>query len=55
LYRDDYNNKDSPTPGVTEAIVAKQRNGAIGTANLFFVKGIQRFTDIATIRQELTY
>lgn len=55
VYRDDYYNKDSQTPGVTEVIVGKQRNGEIGTANLFFVKHLQRFTDLVTIRQELTY
>lgn len=55
VYRDDYYNKDSQTPGVTEVIVGKHRNGAIGTANLFFVKHLQRFTDLVTIRQELTY
>lgn len=55
LYRDDYYNKDSQTPGVTEVIIGKHRNGAIGTANLFFVKHLQRFTDLVTIRQELTY
>lgn len=55
LYRDDYYNRDSTTPGVTEIIIGKHRNGAIGTANLFFVKELQRFTDLVTIRTDLTY
>ena len=31
LYRDEYYNKDSPSKGITEVIIAKQRNGPIGT------------------------
>ncbi len=38
LYRDDYYNKEtSPTPGLTEFIIAKQRNGPTGMAKLKFV------------------
>jgi replicative DNA helicase len=34
LYRDDYYNEYSDTPGVTELIVAKHRDGATGTISL---------------------
>jgi replicative DNA helicase len=34
LYRDDYYNEYSDTPGVTELIVAKHRDGATGTVSL---------------------
>ena len=34
LYRDDYYNKDTDMPNIAEVIIAKQRNGPIGTVNL---------------------
>ena len=34
IYRDDYYNKDTAKPNVAEIIIAKQRNGAIGTIEL---------------------
>ena len=34
LYRDDYYNKDSEMKDMAEVIIAKQRNGPIGTVNL---------------------
>ncbi len=34
LYRDDYYNKDTDRPNVAEVIIAKQRNGPIGTVEL---------------------
>ena len=37
LYRDDYYNKESAEPGVTEFIIAKQRNGRTGTVKLRFL------------------
>ena len=36
LYRDDYYNKNTDQPGLTEVILAKHRNGPIGTINLIF-------------------
>ena len=36
LYRDDYYNKDTDMPNIAEVIIAKQRNGPIGTVNLLF-------------------
>ena len=37
IYRDDYYNKDSEMKGISEIIVAKQRNGPIGTVNLVWL------------------
>lgn len=47
LYRDDYYNKDSETPNVAEVIIAKQRNGPIGTVNLGWKPELTRFVNMA--------
>ncbi len=47
LYRDDYYNKDSDVKDTAEIIVAKQRNGPIGTVNLLWKPQITRFLSIA--------
>ena len=47
LYRDDYYNKDTDTPNVAEVIIAKQRNGPIGTVNLGWKPELTRFVNIA--------
>jgi replicative DNA helicase len=48
IYRDDYYNKDSKIPGVAEIIIAKQRNGPVGTVNLTFLKPLTRFDNLAS-------
>ena len=47
LYRDDYYNKDTDTPNVAEVIIAKQRNGPIGTVNLGWRPELTRFMNMA--------
>ena len=47
LYRDDYYNKDTDTPNVAEVIIAKQRNGPIGTVNLGWKPELTRFVNLA--------
>ena len=47
LYRDDYYNKDSDAKDTAEVIIAKQRNGPIGTVNLLWKADITRFVNIA--------
>jgi replicative DNA helicase len=47
IYRDDYYNKDSKEPGVAEVIIAKQRNGPVGTVKLTFLKAMTRFENLA--------
>lgn len=47
LYRDDYYNKDTEHPNEAEVIIAKQRNGPIGTVTLLWKPDITRFVNIA--------
>ncbi len=47
IYRDDYYNKESKEPGVAEIILAKQRNGPVGTVRLTFLKPLTRFDNLA--------
>ncbi|MFT8871634.1 MAG: replicative DNA helicase [Sporolactobacillus sp.] len=46
LYRDDYYNKESEKPNVIEIIIAKQRNGPVGTVELAFIKEYNKFVNI---------
>ena len=46
LYRDDYYNKDTEFPGVAEIIIAKQRNGPIGTVKMAWIPEQTRFADL---------
>ena len=48
IYRDDYYNKDSKEPGVAEIIIAKQRNGPVGTIKLTFLKPLTKFDNLAS-------
>ncbi len=43
LYRDEYYNPDSDKKGEAEVIIAKQRNGPIGTINLYWQSQTTRF------------
>ncbi|CAB4915035.1 unannotated protein [freshwater metagenome] len=48
IYRDEYyNHEDSEEPGVSEIIIAKHRNGALGTVKLSFQHEYPRFMNIA--------
>ncbi len=44
LYRDELYNKDSDKKGITELIIAKQRNGPIGTVDLVWLSDYTKFT-----------
>ncbi|MCI1722579.1 MAG: replicative DNA helicase [Lachnospiraceae bacterium] len=46
IYRDDYYHKDSEKTGETEIIIAKQRNGPIGTTTLAWVPELTKFRNI---------
>ena len=47
LYRDDYYNKDTDKPNVAEVIIAKQRNGPIGTVELLWRPEFTKFVNMA--------
>lgn len=49
IYRDEVYNKkeDNPNKGTAEIIIAKQRNGPIGTTTLAFLKSYTRFESLA--------
>lgn len=46
IYRDDYYNKDSELKGISEIIIAKQRNGPIGTVNLAWLPQYTKFGNL---------
>lgn len=45
IYRDDYYNHDSEKKGVSEIIIAKQRNGPIGTVELTWLPEFTKFAN----------
>ncbi len=56
IYRDDYYNHDSEKKGIAEIIIAKQRNGPIGTVELAWLPEYQRFVNLEhreTVRSDL--
>jgi replicative DNA helicase len=46
LYRDDYYDKESENKDIIEIIIAKQRNGPVGTVSLAFVKEYNKFVNL---------
>ena len=46
IYRDDYYNKDSENKNIAEIIIAKQRNGPIGTINLVWLPEYTKFANM---------
>ena len=51
IYRDDYYNHDSEMKGVAEIIIAKQRNGPIGTVNLVWLPDYTKFMNLEQERR----
>jgi len=52
LYRDDYYDKDSEKKNIIEIIIAKQRNGPVGTVELAFLKNYNKFVSLDRTHQE---
>jgi replicative DNA helicase len=46
IYRDDYYNRDSEEPGVSEIIIGKQRNGPTGTIKLAWQAQYTKFANL---------
>jgi len=46
LYRDDYYDKESEKKNIIEIIIAKQRNGPVGTVELAFLKNFNKFVSL---------
>lgn len=53
LYRDDYYDKESEKKNIIEIIIAKQRNGPVGTVELAFLKNFNKFVSIDRSHQDM--
>jgi replicative DNA helicase len=48
LYREDYYDKETENKNIIEIIIAKQRNGPVGTVQLAFIKEYNKFVNLET-------
>ena len=46
IYRDDYYNHDTERKDIAEIIIAKQRNGPIGTVELAWIPSLTKFANL---------
>ncbi|HBF36553.1 MAG TPA: replicative DNA helicase [Firmicutes bacterium] len=51
LYREDYYNPDTDKKNITELIIAKQRNGPVGTVDLLFQREFSKFVGLDKFRK----
>ncbi|GKU80169.1 hypothetical protein L3i20_v245660 [Paenibacillus sp. L3-i20] len=49
LHRDDYYNKDTEKKNIVEIIIAKQRNGPLGTVEMVFLKNFGKYADLDSV------
>jgi replicative DNA helicase len=47
IYRDEYYDQESEREGIADLLIAKHRNGGLGTVELTFQKQYPRFLSIA--------
>ena len=52
LYRDDYYNQESEKKNIIEIIIAKQRNGPVGTVELVFLKQFNKFVNYDRVHSD---
>ncbi|CAM3708290.1 replicative DNA helicase [Cohnella lubricantis] len=55
LYRDDYYDKETEKKNIIEIIIAKQRNGPVGTVELVFLKNFNKFVSLDRGHDEQTF
>lgn len=53
LLREEYYNPTEENRGIAELIIAKQRNGPVGTIKLTFIKEYARFENLAMVGEEV--
>ncbi|MEO1644823.1 MAG: DnaB-like helicase C-terminal domain-containing protein, partial [Chloroflexota bacterium] len=54
LYRDEMYNEMTEFPNQAEIIVAKHRNGPVGTISLYFEKSLTKFADASVHRVDIS-
>jgi len=54
LYHDDYYDKETEKKNIIEIIIAKQRNGPVGTVELVFMKNYNKFVNYERAQNEPT-
>ncbi len=52
LYRDDYYNEESESKNIAEVIIAKNRSGSIGTAEMLWMSNYTKFANIEHYRDD---
>ncbi len=52
LYRDEYYNKETEDKNIGECIIAKQRNGPVGTVKLAWLGQYSKFGNLDTVHQD---
>ena len=52
LFREEYYKPTDENQGVADIIIAKQRNGPVGTIKLTFLKEYTKFTDMAREKED---
>ena len=52
LYRDEYYNKETEEKNVAECIIAKQRNGPVGTVKLAWLGQFSKFGNLDSVHQD---
>ncbi|WP_241424850.1 DnaB-like helicase C-terminal domain-containing protein [Clostridium beijerinckii] len=50
LYRDEYYNKETEDRNIIEWIIAKQRDGAVGTLKFYYLDKLQKIANIDCLR-----
>jgi replicative DNA helicase len=55
LYRDDYYDKESEKKNIIEIILAKQRNGPVGTVELVFLKNFNKFVSLDRTHEDSSH